>query len=231
LRVRSLSFESQIMTSAFDRKQFCPRWNHFDRAFDFRDGAERIARAVNEQRGRMQIGQMLCPLLLGTPRRMQRIREQQQSWNDIGFFGAKHARLAPAVGMAPKKDASGCEVSQGVHRVFQPLAVAGSVARTGWAEGSRLPVRKVVAQDRETFSAERLGKRAKQRRLRVAASTVGKDEAVPISTFRHVQKSANRRINGGLGEPTNGRIGQGPILIGGALGILLRQCLSCLLKF
>src|SRR3982751_6476911 len=48
---------------------------------------------------------MLGALLLGAARGMERVGEQQESRDEAWFFGAEHAGLASAVGMACEEDA------------------------------------------------------------------------------------------------------------------------------
>ena len=56
---------------------------------------------------------MLRSLLLGTPGRMKRVGEQQEACGQVRFFGAEHARLASAVGMAPEEYGSGFALAFG----------------------------------------------------------------------------------------------------------------------
>ncbi len=109
------------MTCAFDGQQFCSGGDHLERLFDLCNRSERIARAVHKQRRRVQTRQMLCALLLGTSRRMQRIGQQQQSRDEIRLlfrkFCAQHAGLASTVGVSTEKD----------------LAFPPNENRVGWA--------------------------------------------------------------------------------------------------
>lgn len=88
------------MARTFDGQQFRFGWDHLHGALEFFDRAERIAAAVNEEGRRTQVGKMLCALLFGTARRMERVGEQEQARRQIGFFGAEHARLAATIGVA-----------------------------------------------------------------------------------------------------------------------------------
>src|SRR5437660_3859658 len=110
---------------------------------------------------------MLRALLLGTARGMERVGEQQETGNQVWFFGAEHAGLASAVGMAAEKNAGlfllvrakiptslrvrekwGAQtVFQRSDRVFQAGTIAGGVAGAGWAEGSCLAVGQIAAED------------------------------------------------------------------------------------
>ena len=52
-----------------------------------------------------QVGEMLCPLLPGAARGMERIGEQKQASDKLRFFGTEHAGLTSAVGVAAEIDA------------------------------------------------------------------------------------------------------------------------------
>jgi hypothetical protein len=68
------------------------------------------------------------------------VREQQKSGDEIWFFGAEHAGLASAVGVAAQKDSPGGQLLQLGYGVLQSGAITGGVGRAGWAEGSCLAV-------------------------------------------------------------------------------------------
>ena len=186
------------MTGTFYGHQFRFRWNHFHGAPQLFDRAEGISGAVHEECGRTQIGEMLRALLLEAAGRMQRIGEQQQAGNEIGFFGAEHAGLAAAVGMAAEEDAgfflrakipaSGNPGQEGgtqtlFHRgrcILESGAVAGSVSGAGWAERSSLTKRQIASQDGKSGGRKRFGQGAEQRGVGIPAGAVGEDEAVAI---------------------------------------------------
>ena len=71
------------MAGACDGQQLGLGGDHFEGLFDFSDGAEGIARALDEERGSAQVGEMLGALLLGVARGMQRIREQEQGGDEV----------------------------------------------------------------------------------------------------------------------------------------------------
>ena len=61
---------------------------------------------MDEERRCLQIREMLRALLLGTARRMERVREQEQACRCVRFFGAEHAALTSAVGMTGEVDSA-----------------------------------------------------------------------------------------------------------------------------
>ena len=90
---------------ALHREDLRVRRNLRDRRAQFLDRRERIARAVDEQRGRAQLRKECRAQLLGLARRMQRIGEQQQAVGQIGMLGRGHRGLPSAVGMPSREDA------------------------------------------------------------------------------------------------------------------------------
>jgi hypothetical protein len=88
------------VTGAFDGHQACFCRNHFEGLLEFGDGAEGVARAVDEERGGAQVGKMLRALLRRSTGRMQGVRQKKKTGHETWFFGAEHAGLASAIGMA-----------------------------------------------------------------------------------------------------------------------------------
>ena len=115
---------------------------------------------MDEERGSVQVGEMLGTLLLGLARGMQRVREQEQARDQVGLgltqFGGEHAGLAAAIGVTAEEELPGLVriniptspntgEKWGTQVCFkrgdgvsESLTVAGGVAVAGWAEGSDL---------------------------------------------------------------------------------------------
>ena len=155
---------------------------------------------------------MLGALLFWFARRMQRVGKQQEARDECGIFGAKHAGLATAVGVASEEETSGDHSSQLRDRVFQAGAIAGSVAGTGRAEWPHLPVRQVAAEHGEAGCSEGLGEGDQQRGLGVAAGAVGQHQGILVGSFGNVKKSANVGIDGAVDAFEDRGCGQGIIL-------------------
>jgi len=179
------------VTGAFDCQQFRLGGNHLQRLLQFCDGAEGIARAVDEQRRGAQAGQMLGALLLWFARRMQGIGKQQQGWDQVWLFCAEDAGLAPAVGMAGEEDRARDCFLNCCDGILQAGAVAGGVAGAGRAPVSHLPIGQIAAQDGESGGGESLGQGDEQRSLRVRARAMGEDEAVAVGRFRNMQEATD----------------------------------------
>ena len=172
---------------------------------EFRDGAEGIAGAVDEERGRAQVGEMLGALLLGLARGMQRVGEQQQRRE----LNPVPRRRACWIGVRRRsgRRGNGCasfdsprrrlrrrgkvNLSHSGDGVFQTGAVAGSVAGAGRAEGSGLAIGQVAAQDGETGGGESFSQSDQQGGLGVGAGAVGEDEAVAVGSLGRVQVAAD----------------------------------------
>jgi len=173
---------------------------------------------MNEECGGAQVGEMLRALLLGAARRMKRVGEQYQARDQIGLLGAEHAALAASVGV-PAEENLPRTWTRKIHQflqcgdgIRQTGAVAGGVAGAGRAEGSRLAVGQIAAEHRVACVGERFGQGAEQWGLGVASRAVRQDHSVAIGRCRDVEKSADRRIDRGVGDLADGGFGQGIIL-------------------
>ncbi len=93
---------------------------------------------------------------------MQGIGKQQETIHQIGFGGAKHRGLSPAVGMATQEDALRNKLAHRGYGVSQSFAVAASVSRPRRTMGARLAVGKIAAQHCESRRREGFRKRDEQ---------------------------------------------------------------------
>jgi len=159
---------------------------------------------------------MLGALLLGFARWMQGIGKQQQARDQVWVFGAEHAGLAAAIGMAGEKNSSpslpqrtrqGWGTQSLFHcgnGILQSGAVAGGVARAGRAPGARLAIGEIAAQDGESGGGESLGQGDEQRSLGVRAGAVGQDHAVAVGCFRQMQEAADVGLDPVVNKFANG---------------------------
>lgn len=200
------------MPGAFNRQQLRFRWDHFHRLLEFWNQSEGIARAVDEQDLRAQIGQVLRALLLGLTRRMQRVRKQQQASGEFRLFGTEHARLASTIGMAAEEDAARDLFSKGGNSVLQAGAIARGVARTGRSPGADLSKREIAAEDGESRGRECLCHDDQQRCSSVAACSVGKNDAIAIRLAGNMQKPTDLGVNAVVGEVADSAGGQAIIV-------------------
>ena len=95
--------------------------------------AEAVARAVHEDRGGAEGGEVRGAGLAGPLRRVQGIREEQQRVGEARRLRREHRGLPAAVGVAAQDEAAGRERAQRGHRVPQPRAVALGRRRGGAA--------------------------------------------------------------------------------------------------
>jgi hypothetical protein len=158
-----------------------------------------------EQRRRVQIGQMLCALLLRLAWWMQRIRKEQESSGKFRFFRAEHARLTSAVRMSAEKNLSGDLLLQRRDGILQSRAIMRRIARAGWSPGSHLPKRQIAAQHGESSRAQRLSHRDEERSLRISARTMGQYQPLVVGILWEVQKPPNARFGGIIDEGVRAR--------------------------
>jgi len=165
---------------------------------------------------------MLGALLFGLAGRVKGIGEKQEPGDQCWLFGAEHAGLASAIGVAAEEDRA---VSWGIpcitHNflygcdcIFQAGAVAGAVGGAGRAEGSVLAVGEIAAEDGESAVGESIREGAEKRGLSVASGTVSEDERAGIGSFGRVQKADNVGVYGAVGEFADGELGHENILNG-----------------
>src|SRR5580704_5914046 len=98
------------MTRAFYGHELRLRGNQLQSLLDLRDRAERIARALDEESGSVQVEEVLRAKLVRLAGRVQRIRKQEQSGGFFGRFGAEHAGLPSAVRVAADEHPAGCMI-------------------------------------------------------------------------------------------------------------------------
>lgn len=190
------------MTGAFHDQELRVAGDHFDGLLQFFNRSERIARAVDEQRRRVQTWQMLRALLLGFARRVQGIGEQQQSRGNFRIFGAQHARLAAAIRVAAEKNMAWNFLPERGDRILQSFAVVRGIARPGGSPGSRLPKGQIAAQHGESRGAKRFSHGDQQWSLRIPAGAVSQNQAVAVAVGRlgNVEESANVGFEGVIDE-------------------------------
>jgi len=77
--------------------------------------------------------------------------------------------------LSAKKNATREKLPHRRHRVLQPFAIAGRIARPRRAVGTLLAKRQIATQHRETDASKGFCQRHQQGHLRIAASSVGED--------------------------------------------------------
>lgn len=173
------------MSGAFDDQKLGLGGNQLSSGFDFVDRAEGIAGAMDEQSRRMKPGQMLGAWLIGPAGSMQRVGKKQQAVGDI-FFGNKHAGLATAVTLPAEEDTVCSQFSQNGDGIFQAFAVASGVAGARRTEFSQLAKWQVAAENGESRCGKSFCERDQECRLRVAACSVSKNQAIARRGWRPV---------------------------------------------
>ena len=88
--------------------------------------------------------------------------------------------------------------------VLQAGTIAGGIGGAGRTERSRLAIREIAAQHRESGCRECVSECAKKRGLSVAASAMGQDQTVAIGRCGDVQESSDWGIDGRVSEFADG---------------------------
>ena len=198
VRERTLSLESQIVARSFHFEQFILGGDQRQRLLHFLDTPKRIARAMDKQARRAQVGQMLNAELVLFTRRMQRVGEKQERGDEIGLVGTEDGGLAASVGVSAEKDLAGDEFSHCGNRIAQASAIAFGLAGEGRPEWFCLAKRKIATQNSVAVSAKSLGDRDEKWSVRVASRAMGEDEGVIIWGWRSVEISADGGIESGV---------------------------------
>lgn len=145
---------------------------------------------MDEESRRMKPGQMLGAWLIGPAGSMQRIRKKQQAVGDI-FFGKKHAGLATAITLPAEEDTTRNELPHCGDGIFQAFAVASGVAGARRTEFSQLAKWQITAENGESRCGKSFCERDQECRLRVAACSVSKNQAIARRGWRPVQISCD----------------------------------------
>jgi len=146
---------------------------------------------------------MLGAELIWLARGMQRIREQKQAggslWSFLRKLGAKHTRLASAIGMAREKYAAG-QILDRRERIGKSGAIAFGVPGAGRTVGPILAEGQIAAQHKESRLCEGLRERYQQRCLAIRSGAMGKDKTATVGMGWTVEESAHKRVDRDIGE-------------------------------
>ena len=174
--------------------------DQLQRGFDLRDRAKRVARAVDEERGRYELREMLGAQLRRSFRRMQRIRQEQQTVNQLRLFRYEHSGLPPTVGVAAKKRASRDFRSHDRDCSTETFAVSLGTAGARRSKRASEAKGQVEAQHREAAGGERGGHFDQKLSLAIRASAMREHDAVAIGFSRLVEESADGGFGGLVNE-------------------------------
>lgn len=165
--------------------------NHRAGRFQLVDRAERIAGAVDEERGCPETGEVVGAERLRLARAMERIGQEQKRLDETGMRRGQHARLTTAVRDPAETHPAGAEAAYGPHRMAQPLAISPGCRGRRRPRRTRLTERQIAAQHGEACRRERRREIDEKRRLGVAAGAVGEDETVAARANRPMQDAEN----------------------------------------
>ena len=168
--------EASSCPASCDLDQLCSRGNQAERASHLFNGPEGIARAVDEQRRRSQIGQVSRPKLSGPAWWVQRVGEQQQRIDESRLLSGQHRRLPAAVGMAAEQYPARTIRTRSFNQFAQPLSVPLGIAGPGRSAGPGLAIGQIGAMHTQAALREGLVQGDQQRRILVRACSVGENQ-------------------------------------------------------
>ena len=149
---------------------------------------------MHKQRRDLQPRQMLHSQLRRLARRMQGIRQQQQSCHQVRLPGAQHRRLPPAVRMPAQENSSTAQFPQSRDCISEPVTIAFRVSRPRRTVGTRLSKWQIAAQHGKANPGECCRKGDQKGRAGVRSRAMRQHQPVAGAMFRTMQESANRRI-------------------------------------
>src|SRR5438874_11424355 len=126
-------------------------------------------------------------------RRVQRIREEQQSRDEIGLVGGEESGLPAAIGLAAEKDPSRHDATHRGDRLPEAGTVGGGAGGRGRAGRTALAERQIAAQHGKSGGAERFGRREEERRAAITAGAMRQYQPLIAGAARRMQKTANPR--------------------------------------
>jgi len=159
---------TQIMPHTRHRDQPCPSRNKRNRRPHLLHRPERILHPTDKQRRRPQGREVPRPQLPRSPRRMQRIGQQQQPIRQIRLLRRQHGRLPPPIRMPRQNQRTAHHSPHPQSRRPNPIPVPRRGRRRRRPERTPHPVRQIVPQHNRPRRAQRLRHRHKRRRRAVA---------------------------------------------------------------
>ena len=187
----------KVVTGALDYSQDgCDR-DCLESGFELFGRAEGVSRAVYEQRWASDLRKVLSSLVRLT-RRMEWVRQQQQTCGATWFLRCEHAGLAASIGNSAGVDRTTGETSHCVQRFKETFAVPGRVPRPRRTLRPGLPERKIAAQHSESVGGEHFGDDAKKRRPGIRARAMHRHESGDGFPIRPVQIAAYTTLPKGL---------------------------------
>ncbi|HKM46966.1 MAG TPA: hypothetical protein VJX69_05235 [Terriglobales bacterium] len=134
---------------------------------------------------------MLDAELFRLTRRVQRVRKQEESGDQLWFGGAEYRRLAATVGVAAEKDPARGTFTQYCNRVVKSGAIAFRIARKRRARAPFLAEGQIAAQDDVAMSGKSFTERHQQRSGAIRARAVGQDQGIAVGVRGRMKETAN----------------------------------------
>jgi len=173
-----IRLRQQTMTRTLNLDQSGWRRDQLNRRVQFLDRTKSVFSAADEQRRGMQVREMCRPKLGWFSGRMKRIREQEQSVNQIRIRSRQYAGLTPTVGLTAGVSPSGESLAQQRDRSPKSVLIALGTGGRWWPVGARLPEREVTAKYIDAGCGECFCEGDKQRCIAIPAGTVGEHQCI-----------------------------------------------------
>ena len=173
-----IRFRQQTVPRTVNMNQSGWRRNQLNRGSQFLDRAKGVFSAADEQRRSMQVWEMCRPELGWFSGRMKRIREQEQSVNQIRIRSRHYAGLTPTVGLTADVGPARKSLSQQHDHFPKSVLIALGTGGRWWPVGTQLPEWEVIAKYIDTGCGECFREVDEQRCIAIPAGSVGEHQCI-----------------------------------------------------
>ena len=189
------SWFREAVCSAVDLYELGAGRDQFDGRLKFVDGPEGIFRSADEKRRRSQLWKVSSAQLSRFSRRMERIRQQQKTFDQTRIRCQQKRGLAASVGAAAQKGASRKLLFHQRYGAAQPFLIFFCSRRRRRTMWTSLAIWQVAAQDTDSGSDKLFGHGNQQRSVRISAGAMCQHQEVAGGTGGAVQRAPHRRFS------------------------------------
>jgi hypothetical protein len=111
--------------------------------------------------------------------RVEGIRKQEKTFNQLRLGRSQHGRLSPSVRMTAEEDPARSQPSHRGNGRTQSFLIAFRIAAGRWSMRPELSEGEIAAKHRHSRATERVSQRYQQRRLAIRSGTVRQNQVVP----------------------------------------------------
>ncbi len=130
---------------------------------------------MNEESRRLQLRQVLRPQLLWLARRMQWIRQQEQTIHQPWLIRAKHRGLTPAIRMAAKKYLAGSQLAHCLDGALQTFPIACRISGMRRSKWALLAKREIATKHYKTRASQGFCYGHEKRALAIRSRAMGEN--------------------------------------------------------